>query len=196
MDGRAHLDLWNVRALETPRVPINADGLSSEAAIIRSSRRADGGVLLWCVRSVDRCSQQLVLDASEPWFVGSLAGGSIHRWLLDVESAQGRRHGSVYDVSVPARVRVDDCQSIRRHAHRTGTNTPLRHVEPTEFQSARSRIRKSRAMVRVGNSCRSGVRLAWLPLAHFSLLGVRTTGFSSVGIGTSGTMDHEPDWCR
>jgi hypothetical protein len=84
---------------------------------------------LWCVRSVDRWSLQLVLDASQLRFVGALAGGSIHRWLFDVESTQGSRYGSVYDLPVPAGVRVDDCQSNGRHAHRTGTNKPVKGLE-------------------------------------------------------------------
>jgi len=196
MNLLAHLDLWRVRALETPRVPINAIELRSEGAIISSSNRADRGIPLWCVRSVDRWSLQLVLDASQLRFVGALAGGSIHRRLFDVESTQGSRDGSVYDLRVHSCVRVDDCQSNGRHAHRTGTNRLSRHVEPTELQSARSRSLESRAMVRARSSCWSGVRLAWPPLAYLSLLGVRATGCPSFGIGTSGTLDLEQDWFR
>ena len=134
----AHLVLWSVRQFETPRVPKNAIERSSEAANISSSGRVDSGIPLWGVRSVDRCSQQPVLDASKHRFVGALAAGSIHRWLLDVESTQGSRYGSLCDVPFHSRVRVNDYQSNGRHALRTGANTLLRHVEPTEFRSAGS----------------------------------------------------------
>src|SRR5665213_287785 len=196
MDMPAHLDLWRVRALETPQVQINAIELSGQAAVISSSSRTDSGIPLWCVRSVDWRSLQLVLDASQYRIIGSLAGGSVHCRLLNVESTQGRRYGSVYDLPIPAGVRVDDCQSNGRHAHRTGASTPSRLVEPTELRSARSHSLESRAMVRVRSSCWSGVRLARLPLAHLSILGVRATGCPGVGIGTSGTMDLEQDWLR
>ena len=119
------------------------------ASINTNSGRTDSCAGVRCIRSMDWCSQQLVLDASQQWNVISLVNSSIHRWLLDVESTKGSSRGSVRDLVVCPCVRVDDCESDRRHTLGASANGSSWHVEPIELELVCSCTFEPRTMVRI-----------------------------------------------